>query len=264
MQYNSYVVSGVKTALSLPASFDVYSKKTFSLKNIRKKAFTLAETLITLSIIGVIAAITVPTLMSNVNKQIYVVGLKKAYSQLSNAMKMIPIAENCPSDDYVCAGVEYRTNLKFFDQEKLPSAIASQLKARPFIDPKYKIVTGTGSKVCTSESNGCYITDDGMIFGSYYPTGFGDYIFFDVDGTKSKQTFGRDVFVFTIAAEGCNGRAPEIRMGTVIPNGAKLHERCYYNGAYWRNTSAKDGISGNPEYDQHLTGRVLEENGMKY
>ena len=46
-----------------------------------KKAFTLAEVLITLSIIGVVAAMTVPNLMSNFEKQKTIVGLKKAYSE---------------------------------------------------------------------------------------------------------------------------------------------------------------------------------------
>ena len=51
-----------------------------------KKAFTLAEVLITLTIIGVIAAITIPNLMQKYTKHQYVVGLKKAYSELSNAI----------------------------------------------------------------------------------------------------------------------------------------------------------------------------------
>src|SRR5574344_1910575 len=45
-----------------------------------KSAFTLAEVLIVLGIIGVVAAFTIPTLMNKVQKHEYVVGLKKAYS----------------------------------------------------------------------------------------------------------------------------------------------------------------------------------------
>ena len=58
-----------------------------------KSAFTLAEVLITLVIIGVIAALTVPTLIQNTQKQEYVTALKKAYSTLSQATQQI-IAEN--------------------------------------------------------------------------------------------------------------------------------------------------------------------------
>ncbi|MDD3237319.1 MAG: prepilin-type N-terminal cleavage/methylation domain-containing protein [Candidatus Gastranaerophilales bacterium] len=51
----------------------------------KKKAFTLAEVLITLVIIGVIAAITIPSLLNKTNQQEYRVGAKKAYSVLSQA-----------------------------------------------------------------------------------------------------------------------------------------------------------------------------------
>lgn len=58
-----------------------------SLKSSRDKGFTLAEVLITLGIIGVVAALTLPTLISNYKKQTYVTGLQKAYSVLNNMTK---------------------------------------------------------------------------------------------------------------------------------------------------------------------------------
>src|SRR5574344_161470 len=45
-----------------------------------KQAFTLAEVLIVLGIIGIVAAMTIPTLMNKVAKQEYVTALKKFYS----------------------------------------------------------------------------------------------------------------------------------------------------------------------------------------
>ena len=47
--------------------------------------FTLAEVLITLGIIGVVAAMTMPTLVANYQKNVTVNRLKKAYSVMSNA-----------------------------------------------------------------------------------------------------------------------------------------------------------------------------------
>lgn len=49
-----------------------------------KKAFTLAETLITLTIIGIIAALTLPTVVSNYRKKLYVAALQNTYNQFSN------------------------------------------------------------------------------------------------------------------------------------------------------------------------------------
>lgn len=51
----------------------------------RRAAFTLAEVLITLGIIGVVAAMTMPVLIQNFQKQVLTSRAKKAYSTLSNA-----------------------------------------------------------------------------------------------------------------------------------------------------------------------------------
>ena len=50
----------------------------------KKAAFTLAEVLITLGIIGVVAAITLPTLVANYQKTVWVNQLKKAVSSVEN------------------------------------------------------------------------------------------------------------------------------------------------------------------------------------
>ena len=102
MNFDSYIVSDTKIAKSiLLGEATNFSNKRFSFKSLKQKAFTLAEVLITLSIIGVVAAMTVPTLMSNTSNQQHVTALKKAYSTLSNAMKMMPVNLGCGSD-YEC------------------------------------------------------------------------------------------------------------------------------------------------------------------
>ena len=57
-------------------------------KILKKSGFTLAEVLIALVIIGVIAAITIPTLSNSYNDKMYVSALKKDFSVLSNAFNM--------------------------------------------------------------------------------------------------------------------------------------------------------------------------------
>ena len=51
-----------------------------------KKAFTLSEVLITLTILGIIAAITIPTLSAAAKKHSYAVAVRKFHSNLSNAV----------------------------------------------------------------------------------------------------------------------------------------------------------------------------------
>ena len=52
-----------------------------------KKAFTLAEVLITLMIIGIVAALTIPSVISNYQQQEFKTGLKKAVSVLNEAIQ---------------------------------------------------------------------------------------------------------------------------------------------------------------------------------
>ena len=52
-----------------------------------KKGFTLAEVLITLLIIGIVAALTIPSVISNYQQQEFKTGLKKAVSVLNEAIQ---------------------------------------------------------------------------------------------------------------------------------------------------------------------------------
>ena len=53
-----------------------------------KKAFTMAEVLITLGIIGIVAAMTIPNLMGAYRKKVVETELKKAFSVISQTIKM--------------------------------------------------------------------------------------------------------------------------------------------------------------------------------
>jgi len=66
-------------------------------------AFPLAEVFITLGIIGVVAAMTIPTLIQNANEKATVVALKKAYSVLSQAYTLA-VNENGTPDTWNLTG----------------------------------------------------------------------------------------------------------------------------------------------------------------
>ena len=53
-----------------------------------KSGFTLAEVLVTLAIIGVVAALTIPTLIQSTNNDKFKTGAKKALSVLNQALTM--------------------------------------------------------------------------------------------------------------------------------------------------------------------------------
>ena len=64
------------------------------------KGFTLAEVLITLTVIGVVAALTLPTVISHHNKKVVETRLAKFYSVMNQAFQMA-VAENGDPDGWV-------------------------------------------------------------------------------------------------------------------------------------------------------------------
>lgn len=54
----------------------------------KKFAFTLAEVLITLGIIGIVAALTMPVLIANHKKQVVITRMQKFYSTINQAIKL--------------------------------------------------------------------------------------------------------------------------------------------------------------------------------
>ena len=62
----------------------------FNLLTPKALAFTMAEILISLTIIGIIAAITLPSLRANINEKTWATQRKALYSRMSQAIAMLP------------------------------------------------------------------------------------------------------------------------------------------------------------------------------
>ena len=110
-----------------------------------KKAFTLAEVLITLTIIGVIAALTIPNLMQKYQNHANYVALKKAYSVLSNTIKMAE-RENGTAEDWGMLSTQTWDVAAKIGAEKI----------EPFL--KY-------SKKCEKPNKDCWVNDIKMLNG---------------------------------------------------------------------------------------------------
>lgn len=82
-----------------------------------KKGFTLAEILIVLMVIGVIATMTVPSMMKNVQEAQYKTAFKKAYNTIANLTAKLGVEGRMPvaicSADGTCAASKDET-AKFF------------------------------------------------------------------------------------------------------------------------------------------------------
>ena len=150
----------------------------------RKSGFTLAEVLITLVIIGVIAAMTVPTLMNNTNSQEFRSALKKAISALNQAVTM----------QYALEG----TMLSDFNSSNVVSQV---FQARlNVISTESSAWAATGA--AASCAAGQFVTADGMAYCiTSFSTAGGDTgacnnagtepcgrIYIDVNGSKKPNT----------------------------------------------------------------------------
>lgn len=101
-----------------------------------RNGFTLAEVLITLGIVGVVASMTLPTLNNNVQKQTYEAGAKKAYNILSNAVGMYMVDQ----------GVD--------DLAETPITTATGLAA--FVNKYFRVATDCGTSYSSDSNASCF------------------------------------------------------------------------------------------------------------
>ena len=211
---------------------------TYSLINLftsKKVAFTLAEVLITLAIIGIVAAMTIPTLVAKYQEKVMVTKVKQAHSQLMNAIQLYVAKNNC------------QNMLCLFDTNKTSDEVIAELatvvrkakvckegdteKACKYYSlkdnkPSYKVdgVYASGDGITT---NGRMYLPNGMIFqvrqGSQCPrtleTIIRDengyeidrvetvshtcaFVYFDVNNTQGPNQFGADVYRYDVKDTG--------------------------------------------------------------
>lgn len=209
--------------------------------------FTLAEVLITLGIIGVVAAITIPTLVSKYQMKAFETAFKKQYSVLQNTINYV-VLEDSTSECYVyypSGTTAYKTNKQ--DCNHLKSSLVSLLKLTPakvdyskFHYTKLADVLANGGRTinsaCTvddftaqNQALDDYITPDGALLRlslsdqySYFPI-----IILDVNGLKGPNKWGYDVFFLTLTKKDRNGAIdPKIFLTdeycSLIENGGRL------------------------------------------
>lgn len=164
-----------------------------------KKAFTLAEVLVTLGIIGVVAAMTIPTLINNYKKKVTVERLKSAYSVLFQALRLSEAENGYVSDWNFDLGIEefYDTYLtKYLKHvEKIVPAEYTDI-----VDVKY-----LNGLLCTNEE-WCGNKSDGLHYWLKLANGTvvmldppsGRAIAVDINGDKKPNIIGKDIFVFSL------------------------------------------------------------------
>lgn len=178
-----------------------------------KKAFTLAEVLITLGILGIVIAMTLPALVTNYQKKQFSAQLKKAYSTFSQALMM---SQEFNGPSYTWWTLEpsstYEENLKYIELYWKPYLNILQI-CEKMKDCGYKI---TGYASVADLKNYKWYGQNNNIPGFIFGDGTYAYIrpyngnstadnpqklqllSIDLNGPKNPNIIGIDVFQFMI------------------------------------------------------------------
>ncbi len=150
------------------------------------KSFTLAEVLITLVVIGIIAAVTVPVVMANHKKTETATRLKKFYANLSNAVKLAEIENGTSVVEWM--EDEEITQVKDIWDKYLYKYIPYNKYITPGEFDSYGFEYTHSTLACGS----AIILNDGTAV-CFDAT---DNLGFDVNGEKGPNRYGRDIFDF--------------------------------------------------------------------
>ncbi len=169
------------------------NKNRGSIMNIKKSAFTLAETLLTLSIIGVIAALTIPALKEYQEEVRYVAATKKAYSSAQAAITSLEIKYGdlkwwtWSNEDTL------RTRMK---------EVLNTLQSNSFTS--YSVSYLSGDTYATINNSTWYQTTDGMIWRMYQSADTNSLgtIAVDTNGPSMPNRVGVDVHNFLVTEDG--------------------------------------------------------------
>ena len=179
------------------------------------KAFTLAEVLITLGVIGVVSAITMPVIHSKIQDYILKNRFKKVYNTYSSAIQMMNI-EN--GDVYSC----------YYDNDNLTSdwsgchnfytELAKKLKYVKYCQnnalsngcipeyPKYNSEDDNANcpgfkKTVVNSRSRAWVLNDGSIMFTY-DNGYAPVFAVDINGLSKPNKGGYDLFSFSIDKKG--------------------------------------------------------------
>ena len=168
---------------------------------LKKSAFTLAETLIVMGIIGVVAALTLPNLNSSTGNKEKVAKVKKIYSNLNDAFRRAEAIYG-PSDTWLngVSGSNFDISkryaerlLEFIKVSKVCENKAGCWHNTPLGGPEGAYALQ--SKFDTNVNDYRFILAD----GTSIDLNFNQIFFVDIDGpNKGKNSMGEDVFMFRI------------------------------------------------------------------
>lgn len=225
--------------------------------NTKKQAFTLAEVLITLGVIGVVAAMTLPALIQKQNDKATVAKVKKMYSIINNAFNYWMIENGCDKDVSICLAQynAYDCKNAFSGIEKQLNIVAKRYQNEPItniswlpdvsygLDGSRVIRAWNGVNRISSESQ-C-VCNYKFYDGTTMTVGMPDthkksvLIFFDINGKKKPNQVGKDIFPMGVGSY--NSKSKTVNPYYVEDNTVDNYGLCHYRDG--NECSADDGKS---------------------
>lgn len=182
--------------------------------------FTLAEVLITLGIIGIVAGMTIPTLMQNMQNEQLKTQMRKEYSVLSEAYQLLK-TENGTFEDAIggCTGNSQAIDNCFKDVFKQKLKYAKECSGGATLGDCFPAESNVKNLNKNNASDAYLgngytsglVLNDGTSLALYlnntlckgtagpnYPNTECGFITIDVNGVKPPNTWGRDIYLFFI------------------------------------------------------------------
>ena len=185
------------------------SGSALSMTNKRQKAaFTLAEVLITLGIIGIVAAMTLPTLLSNVQDKILESESKKAANIVANGYKLMMARDEIfnikdmpmwQCQDLTCVSGIHR---EIFNISNDNQAVLENLKNVKYYNSKNQAVPFSWER----DPYYAFITTDGFAYGVLQPDNWDEVnsfdIIADVNANNNPNRVAKDLHKYRFSGEG--------------------------------------------------------------
>ena len=237
------------------------------LKFRRSKGFTLAEVLITLSILGIIAAITIPNIINNYNQRVTVTRVKKMHSVLDTAYSNA-VAEDFSNESKIFGynekgAKEVADMLRpYFQISNDCGTDSNRKKACGMRGERYEVLNKNASKskwgdyANDSKYYAFRLKDGSLIWFRGYDKDTSIAIWYDVNGNKEPNTFGKDVFHFakyghdTNSHYGNEDNTPS-KLTYIRPvgdNAPNFEQRCLADNAEGMGCTAWVVYKGNMDY----------------
>jgi len=215
------------------------SMKNISILKIYKNGFTLAEVLITLVIIGVIAAMTIPTMINNLQKNELRSQFKKQVSVISQVIQkmkidngdIIYISDNDSVTDFRNRFIGY----------------FSVICKNNCVDvSKYRNYINKNDDAIGYISSNSFITSDGASYAFHKGSSGNIYVTVDVNGPgKKPNRWGYDTFTFYIPVNSTShvfqpcgiGKPADMKCNSTATshNGAGCTEKALSDANYFKN-----------------------------